>query len=228
MQGEISVGDQRISYEFVEKQSVRNIYLKFYGEKLVIVAPKRLFRPERPESIIAKHKDWIAKHHQIVKNRRQIFDKNYVSYLGKRYLTVFAQGSRKVEVGRDAIVVHAETREAADALVEAMIKRETKELLPRITLEKARQLGERVNDIKFRRGRRWGCCTSRRDITFNSYLSALPIEAIDYVASHEVAHLREMNHSPAFWAVVATLCPEYRRLRKLLADYDNDSGHVML
>jgi predicted metal-dependent hydrolase len=40
-----------------------------------------------------------------------------------------------------------------------------------------------------------------------------PPPVLDYVAAHEVAHLAEMNHSPAFWAVVERLCPDYARWR---------------
>ncbi|WP_299067131.1 M48 family metallopeptidase, partial [Accumulibacter sp.] len=36
---------------------------------------------------------------------------------------------------------------------------------------------------------------------------------VDYVVAHEVAHLREMNHSPGFWSIVARLCPDYRSAR---------------
>lgn len=45
-----------------------------------------------------------------------------------------------------------------------------------------------------------------------------PPEVLDYVAAHEVAHLAEMNHQPAFWAVVAQLCPDYQRHRQWLRD----------
>ena len=40
-----------------------------------------------------------------------------------------------------------------------------------------------------------------------------PPEALNYVAAHEVAHLQEMNHSPAFWSIVADLCPDYATQR---------------
>ncbi len=229
MQGEIPVGDQRIPYEFVEKQGVRNIYLRFYGEKLMIVAPRRwLARPVNPESIIREHKDWIVKHHAQVRGRKRIFDKNYTLYLGKRYLTVFAIGGRSIEINHDAIIIRAESRGAADRMMEKMLVEETKRLLPRLTLQNAMKIGETVGEIKFRRAAsRWGSCSSKRTITFNSYLSALPVELAEYVAAHEVAHLREMNHSPAFWKVVASLCPDYKAKRKELSTYENRFAKIV-
>ncbi len=227
MQGEIPIGDKRIPYEFVEKRGIRNTYLRFYGEKLVIVAPKRVFRPQRPEPIIEKYKSWIIKHHSQVKDRIQFFQQNYTTYLGKRYLTVFAEGQRSIEVNRDAIIVRAENREAADKLLERMIRTETQNLLPKMVEGKAAQLGQTVKEVNFRRGRRWGSCSSSRKITFHPYLSSLPIELIDYIASHEAAHLKEMNHSLAFWEVVSKVCPDYKLRRKALRNYDNDPGRVM-
>jgi predicted metal-dependent hydrolase len=62
----------------------------------------------------------------------------------------------------------------------------------------------------------WGSCTARGVVRLNLQLVKLPLRLIDYVVVHELAHLRELNHSAAFWQVVATACPEYARLRREL------------
>lgn len=62
----------------------------------------------------------------------------------------------------------------------------------------------------------WGCCTVSGTVHLNVQLVKLPLRLIDYVVAHELAHLRELNHSAAFWAVVESVCPEYARLRKEL------------
>ncbi|PTQ87262.1 hypothetical protein C8R28_100622 [Nitrosomonas ureae] len=66
---------------------------------------------------------------------------------------------------------------------------------------------------------RWGSCNSRGFITLNWRLIQLPLHLIDYVVTHELAHLIEMNHSKAFWAVVEKVCPGYRVARKALRGY---------
>ncbi len=63
---------------------------------------------------------------------------------------------------------------------------------------------------------RWGSCTSAGVIRLNVQLIKLPQYLIDYVVVHELSHLREMNHSAAFWAVVASVCPDYLSLRREL------------
>ena len=63
---------------------------------------------------------------------------------------------------------------------------------------------------------RWGSCDHQRRITLTSRLIMAPDEVIDYVLIHELCHLVEMNHSPAFWQLVSRYCPDYRQHRKWL------------
>ncbi|MBF9035304.1 DUF45 domain-containing protein [Rhodobacterales bacterium HKCCE2091] len=69
---------------------------------------------------------------------------------------------------------------------------------------------------------RWGSCTTAGDLMFSWRLVMAPPPVLDYVAAHEVAHLAEMNHSPAYWAVCARLCPDYKRQRRWLRDNGPD------
>lgn len=62
----------------------------------------------------------------------------------------------------------------------------------------------------------WGSCNARGTVRLNLQLVKFPLRLIDYVVVHELAHLREMNHSAAFWQVVASACPDYAKLRREL------------
>ena len=68
---------------------------------------------------------------------------------------------------------------------------------------------------------RWGSCHTRRELRLAWRLVTAPPEMVDYVVCHELAHLRHMNHSAAFWAEVARQCPDYRRLRDALFATDH-------
>ncbi len=63
---------------------------------------------------------------------------------------------------------------------------------------------------------RWGSCTSDGTLSYSWRLILAPPHVLDYVAAHEVAHLREMNHSPRFWRLVLTHCKEARVAKQWL------------
>ncbi|MFZ5530213.1 MAG: M48 family metallopeptidase, partial [Pseudomonadota bacterium] len=63
---------------------------------------------------------------------------------------------------------------------------------------------------------RWGSCNAHGEIRLSWRLMQAPPHLIDYVVAHELAHLRELNHSPRFWELVASVYPQYRDARKEL------------
>jgi predicted metal-dependent hydrolase len=63
---------------------------------------------------------------------------------------------------------------------------------------------------------RWGSCSSEGKIRLNWRLIHFPVHIIDYVVAHELAHLREMNHSPRFWNTVESIFPDFREARHTL------------
>jgi predicted metal-dependent hydrolase len=84
-----------------------------------------------------------------------------------------------------------------------------KELVPR-TLELAAQHGLALGRVVVRSQRsRWGSCSVRGTISLNWRLIQAPFWVRDYLIVHELMHLRQMNHSSRFWALVRAACPEY-------------------
>lgn len=68
-------------------------------------------------------------------------------------------------------------------------------------------------------GTRWGSCSRRGNLNFNYLLMRLPPHLMDYIIVHELCHLREMNHGPRFWALVAKTFPKYLELKQELRQY---------
>ena len=68
---------------------------------------------------------------------------------------------------------------------------------------------------------RWGSCNSRREVRFSWRLIKARPALIDYVVCHELAHLRHMNHSQAFWMEVERMCPDHRALKSELDLHDH-------
>jgi len=90
------------------------------------------------------------------------------------------------------------------------------DLPPRIR-RYAALMGVTYNKVTIRNQRsRWGSCSSKGNLNFNCLLMLVPEEVRDYVVVHELAHRRQMNHSPRFWAEVEKVMPDYRRRRDWL------------
>ncbi|MBF6589975.1 MAG: M48 family metallopeptidase [Ktedonobacterales bacterium] len=71
---------------------------------------------------------------------------------------------------------------------------------------------------------RWGSCSRKGNLNFNWRLLLAPSSVLEYVVYHELAHLREPNHSPRFWAVVERACPAYREHRRWLKQHGHELG----
>lgn len=66
---------------------------------------------------------------------------------------------------------------------------------------------------------RWGSCSSSKRVTINLHLTKAPKEIIDYVLTHELCHIKHMNHSLLFWALVSEHSPQFRAHEKWLKEH---------
>ena len=97
------------------------------------------------------------------------------------------------------------------------LRAEAKRRITPIAHRMAAEIGREVTRVTIRDQKsRWGSCARGGRLSFNWRLVLAPAWVLDYVVAHEVAHIAEPNHSPAFWAVVAHLNPDARAGRAWL------------
>ncbi len=83
----------------------------------------------------------------------------------------------------------------------------------------ADRMGVPYGRITIRRQKtRWGSCSENGNLSFNCLLMLAPPEVLDYVVVHELCHLKEMNHSRAYWDEVEQVLPDYRKPKKWMKE----------
>ncbi len=123
----------------------------------------------------------------------------------------------RVRLGRAAGTDHAAT--AIRDTVEAWLRDEARDVFARRCTHYAPLVAVQMRQLSLSSARtRWGSAGIDGSIRLNWRLMHHPLVCIDYVVVHELAHLRHMNHGPAFWRVVESVMPDHRAARKLLRD----------
>lgn len=106
-----------------------------------------------------------------------------------------------------------------DPKLEKLYREKAREQIEKRAAHFAALMGVDYGRIAIRgQKRRWGSCSGAGNLNFNWKLALMPPEILDYVVVHELAHRKEMNHSPRFWAEVEKILPDYKERRKWLKE----------
>lgn len=173
------------------------------------------------EAFLARHAAWLAARMKRVVPPVALTEGAIVPLRGVPHRIVALDRIRgRVEVGLDAdrlaLFVPGAPEHRPRRLTDWLRQEAEADLAARVAVHAA-TLRVAVKSITLRaQTSRWGSCSSTGRLNFNWKLILTPPFVLDYVAAHEVAHLREMNHSPAFWARVSEALPDMDRGRAWL------------
>lgn len=142
-----------------------------------------------------------------------------IYYLGRSYrIQLVADGELALKNGRFCLPKHAQP-DARQAFVDWLTKHGREWLAVRLSLYAHRYAiqpsGLSVKDL----GNRWGSCSENRTLNFHWRSIQLPPSAIDYILCHELAHLQEPHHTPAFWRLLEQVMPDYLSRKAWLAQH---------
>ena len=111
------------------------------------------------------------------------------------------------------------TPEQVRAVVQTWLQRQARRVFSERCTHFAARLDVRMTKLSLSSAQtRWGSASASGAIRLNWRLIHFPLASVDYVVAHELAHLREMNHSPRFWAVVRSVLPDFELARRSLKD----------
>jgi predicted metal-dependent hydrolase len=159
---------------------------------------------------VAQHRGWIAARVAAMPPPLRLVDGATVPVLGvpHRIRRVVEPEASPVTIIDGEIRVRGEPEHLPRRVRDHLVAFARREFTAR-TRALAARLGKSVTRVGVRDPKsRWGSCSSKGAISFSWRLVFAPEPVVDYVVAHEVAHLVEMNHSPRFWRVVASLVPD--------------------
>jgi predicted metal-dependent hydrolase len=167
------------------------------------------------------HRGWLEERLKKLPDRPELRPGVKLPLRGVPHLIVHEPARRgTVEIGGvdgvPALIVHGDRRHLPRRLAD-FLKREAKAEIAALVARHTATIGRRAKAIRYKDTvSRWGSCTAEGTLSFSWRIMMAPPAVIDYLVAHEVAHLREMNHGPRFWALCRELCPRTDEARAWL------------
>ncbi len=235
-QREIVFGEHRVAYE-LRRVRRRSIGFVVAGDGLTVSAPRWVGLAE-VESALHEKSNWILRklHEQRERARRldaariDWRDGSAIPFLGETVIVVLDPRATGAILNTDAqalpgvpsLTLHlglpqgAAPAQIRDA-VQSWLQRQARRIFEERCQQYALRLGVRMTRLTLSSAStRWGSASADGSIRLNWRLVHFGLPVIDYVVAHELAHLREMNHSAAFWGVVRSVLPDYESARGAL------------
>lgn len=228
----IILNGQPITYSVRKSKRARTVRLRIDAKNGLQLVVPHTARGLNVEAILTDSADWILKHtakiEQVKSTERKYVTGETLPYLGREWpleviekragkLVTVTHTDSSIRVSVPAEIPASDRPAAVRTALELWYRRQAKEYLGPRVAHLARRYGFEYQRISIKgQSTRWGSCSTNRNLNFNYRLMMTPPAVVDYVIIHELCHLREMNHSPRFWALVAKYCPDYQQGLKYL------------
>jgi predicted metal-dependent hydrolase len=214
----IVIAGQSVAYQ-LKRSARRTIGLAIDHRGLRVGAPLKA-RQGDIETLIRQHGQWVldklaAWRDRPAPEKLEITDGTVIDALGEPLtITVTPIGRARWQFIGDRLHLWPSPGVSANQLLEKALREKARAVFAERLAIHAPRLGVAAPPLRLSSARtRWGSCSHHGGISLNWRLVFMPLQIIDYVVCHELAHLREMNHSPRFWSVVEELCPDWRARR---------------
>ena len=231
----VRLGTVDVPYVFKRVPRRRRVHIVVNDEGTIEVRAPWRSSLAKAREVLRENAEWVVRTLEGVKEklaqRPQLVTGTYVPFLDESLrldvrpeaqMDLFA-GTRQSRGGvkRLGSALRVDTASLNEGelrgLLEGWYRREAASHLAARIEHYAPQLGVRPSRVTIRGQRsRWGSCSGKGTVSLNWRLMMVPGALADYVVVHELCHLRHMNHSPQFWAMVGGVVPDYRERRRSL------------
>tara|TARA_E500000318_G_scaffold20871_1_gene21391 strand:- start:3184 stop:3927 length:744 start_codon:yes stop_codon:yes gene_type:complete len=238
---DLIIGNTVVPYTLRRSPTARKARITVTPDLVELVVPDAA-NEDQIARVLESKRVWIYEHHQRMVERvtgmhtiHRFMTGAKVPYRGRlARLTVEGAEDRMVSISyKNGFLVSVPEWVSGgrrEALIESELRLWFKRRLRRDTMEMARRLGApvglvakaiRIKDQKHM----WGSCGRDRIVNLNWRLIFAPKAVLEYAVAHELAHLAERNHSPAFWSLVRRLVPDYEGRKDWLEANEHVLGY---
>lgn len=218
-----------MKYQLHFSDKRKTIALQIKQGDLLVRAPAYLTKQQVEQFVLSKQA-WVTKKLAIIEERKSATfsyqDGDSLLVFGKaRRFTLLTGDIQNVCLLADSLVVTLTASQYLLAnkalLIRALLLDWFRQQVDTYLQEKLffyqKVTGLCATSVKTRMYKsRWGSCNSKRALTFNTLLAMVPKPVFDYVIVHELCHIKHMNHSAAFWQLLASYLPDYQQQKHWL------------
>jgi predicted metal-dependent hydrolase len=185
------------------------------------------------DSFVQEKRDWIQKHlslHETLPPPKETLAfGDAVPFLGQPYTITPVPGGRAYVRGNCFCLPETLQPELIREVCIRLYKTLGQSVLRQKAADRAAAMGVHITSVSVNSAKtRWGSCSAQGRLNFSYRLLCAPDDVIDYVVVHELAHRKEMNHSPAFWSIVAAHIPDWKTKRAALKGLQGELNHLGL
>ena len=196
MSFQIEINKTIVTVKLENKKNIKHCYLRILKADLIQIRANKYFTIFDAKDLINRKKEWIET--SIQKMSEKSLNDDEFLLLGER---------KKYE---DYKIKNIDT----------FYRHEIEKILPQKVDEYSKKMNLFPTSISYRKNKRtWGSCNYKNGLNFNILLMKFPIEVMEYVIVHELAHIKHKNHSKDFWNLVAVYCSNYKEVEKLFKNF---------
>lgn len=215
------VAERNLPLKIVENDRAKRLTLRIEagGRGLRVTVPPGLRKGE-VDQFLDRHQGWLETKLAKLPNLPRVRPGVKIPIRGEAHLIVHEDGrgtvATEIIAGEPVLRVYG-WAEHLPRRVADFLKREARNDIERLVAKHTASVGRAARSIRYKdTSSRWGSCSSEGNLSFSWRIMMAPPVVIDYLVAHEVAHLKEMNHGPKFWALCARLCPRTEEARAWL------------
>lgn len=200
----------RVSYRPRQQKHMR---LSVKAGEVRLSYPRRV-KFETAEKFLLTKVDWVLKH------RRPAVELTDGCRIGRQHQLKLTTGRQRPRLNGQQILAPADEPAVTAKLIKQALVKEAQEYILPLADELAATTGLKPRTVKLRYMKtQWGSCNTEQTICLNTALVYLPHELASYIIVHELCHLKFLNHSAKFWALVEAKLPNHAHFRQELRHY---------